>query len=1104
MAKPELQNRSLETLMLENDLECLEAGVKQALRLLGKIEQPLEECQQQDQDAKEWLKCIHNLKSQNLKNRTILGVVGNTGAGKSSVINAILDEERLVPTNCMRACTAVVTELSWNESNDRYSRYRAEIEFIKYDDWLKELQVLYSDLLDGNGNVSRDSSNSDSEAGVAWAKIKAVYPQKTREMIAAASPKKLAQEVQSLLGTTKQISQSDPADFYKRLQFFVDSQEKQKDSKEKKRMEYWPLIKVVKIYTKADALSTGAVVVDLPGVQDSNAARAAVAEGYMKQCSGLWIVAPITRAVDDKAAKKLLGDTFKRQLKLDGTYNNVTFICSKTDDISLQEAVSGLNLDETVSGMWSELDDVRGEIRNLQKSIEECKESRQVYSDAIEDCDEKIDVWDKLLEDCADGKIVYALTETFGRKRKRSATPAKKSRKKPRSDDSDDDFIDDDEESEADSDATRSEPEDETPEDRDPLTEQQIQEKVQELKDMKKEAKSERGLIDEKLKEIWKEVKTLKDNEASIDNQISRLCINGRNDYSRGAIKQDFAAGIRELDQETAEEEDAEAFDPEVDLRDYDEVARSLPVFCVSSRAYQKLCGRLKRDKPVPGFKDICETEVPKLQAHCKQLTEAGRIACARRFLTNLSQFLTSMNLWATNEGSSAIITADQRRQEQTFLKQKLEELRKNVEKVVHKTLFEMAATLAEDVYSNYEKVVQKACEIALPTASGWGAPRSMGGLYWSTYKATVRRGGVYSGASGPRDFNAELTAPILKDIATGWERAFQRRLPTDVRNFKANALRELHLFHNAVAQRARRVGVSMARLNQLDSQLRNHEGFLNELVSAIVEMVNARQKEVNREFVPVVASAMEHAYQVAADERGTGSYARMKSYVTNHVSQNQDRMFRDACKAVKARLDQMCGEVQQQMTERATIIYDTAHRDYNSAVGNLGAADVELSPTEKKLRDDVEAILKTTKEAFERVLGGEENPDEVAAQADENVGAQDEDAGAQDEDAGAQDEDDQEGGDDHSTVKQEPNRANDADTAEHPLGRTLAEELLAAQNGNKENAASADANDTSKSTPKTPGADAAARSDGSVLGEIGSQAINRPAFGDAGAPYSH
>lgn len=86
------------------------------------------------------------------------------------------------------------------------------------------------------------------------------------------------------------------------------------------------------MYVKADALSTSAVLVDLPGVADSNAARAAVAEGYMKQCIGLWIVSPINRAVDDKAAKNLLGSAFRRQLKFDGTYSAITFICSKTGE----------------------------------------------------------------------------------------------------------------------------------------------------------------------------------------------------------------------------------------------------------------------------------------------------------------------------------------------------------------------------------------------------------------------------------------------------------------------------------------------------------------------------------------------------------------------------------------------------------------------------------------------------------------------------------------------------------------------------------------------------------------------------------------------------
>lgn len=76
-----------------------------------------------------------------------------------------------------------------------------------------------------------------------------------------------------------------------------------------------------RIHVKSPALSTGAVIVDLPGIHDSNAARAAVAENYMKQCTGVWVVAPINRAVDDKAAKSLLGESFKRQLKMDGGFS---------------------------------------------------------------------------------------------------------------------------------------------------------------------------------------------------------------------------------------------------------------------------------------------------------------------------------------------------------------------------------------------------------------------------------------------------------------------------------------------------------------------------------------------------------------------------------------------------------------------------------------------------------------------------------------------------------------------------------------------------------------------------------------------------------------
>lgn len=124
-------------------------------------------------DAEQWVQQIDNLKKQAVKTRTIIGVVGNMGAGKSSVINAMFDEERLVPTNCMRACTAVVTEISYN---NKEKPYVAQTEFISRADWEKELKVLFQDPLDGERKVSRDCVNEDTDAGIAYAKIKTVYP----------------------------------------------------------------------------------------------------------------------------------------------------------------------------------------------------------------------------------------------------------------------------------------------------------------------------------------------------------------------------------------------------------------------------------------------------------------------------------------------------------------------------------------------------------------------------------------------------------------------------------------------------------------------------------------------------------------------------------------------------------------------------------------------------------------------------------------------------------------------------------------------------------------------------------------------------------------
>lgn len=79
------------------DLAKLEAGVSLGLALLHELQAPLADAKEQS-----LLNTIEDLKKKSKPGRTMIAVAGSTGAGKSSLINAVLSEEKLLPTSGMR------------------------------------------------------------------------------------------------------------------------------------------------------------------------------------------------------------------------------------------------------------------------------------------------------------------------------------------------------------------------------------------------------------------------------------------------------------------------------------------------------------------------------------------------------------------------------------------------------------------------------------------------------------------------------------------------------------------------------------------------------------------------------------------------------------------------------------------------------------------------------------------------------------------------------------------------------------------------------------------------------------------------------------------
>lgn len=253
----------------------------------------------------------------------------------------------------------------------------------------------------------------------------------------------------------------------------------------------------------------------------------------MKSCTGLWIVAPITRAVDDKTAKSLLGDSFKRQLKYDGTYSAVSFICSKTDDISITEAAESLNLEGQTSESWEAAEQMRKTRLSLESKISDLKKVKMGLGEQLDECEVQTDLWEDLQSQISSGEVVYA-PSTNSRKRKRGEASLGSFKSDA------DDNLDADDSGSSDKENSQQE------HNRKPLTEEVIEDQIASLRTERKKIRGERRSIDSQIAGLRQDIEKIKNEREKVLAGVKAICIQGRNDYSRNAIKQDFAMGIKE------------------------------------------------------------------------------------------------------------------------------------------------------------------------------------------------------------------------------------------------------------------------------------------------------------------------------------------------------------------------------------------------------------------------------------------------------------------------------------------------------------------------------------------------------------------------------
>ena len=282
-------------------------------------------------------------------------VVGNTGAGKSTLLNSLLGETGVLPTNGMRACTAAVIELSY-DGEEGAPGYSAEVFFASQAEWDSELDALLTDLTMQDGRAILGVSDPQAHNYTSYCKLHAVYGSgyTNSKVVDAHSPTgakvnpTIAQlkahlacqrRITGALGTVRKLRADSAAAFRRQVECYVDS------SNDSGAISFWPLVKCVKLRSPHwKLLATGLRLVDAPGVNDDNSARDGVVKRYLKEADAVWIVSNVKRAVNDKAAKSMLGDSFRRQLLMDGQYGQLVFVATQSDVLVASEIADNLRL----------------------------------------------------------------------------------------------------------------------------------------------------------------------------------------------------------------------------------------------------------------------------------------------------------------------------------------------------------------------------------------------------------------------------------------------------------------------------------------------------------------------------------------------------------------------------------------------------------------------------------------------------------------------------------------------------------------------------------------------------------------------------------------
>ncbi|KAM4064519.1 dynamin family protein [Hirsutella rhossiliensis] len=305
----------------------------------------------------------------------LVGVAGDTGIGKSSLLNALVSETAdIAPSSQNGACTAAVCCFSHPGSGSASPlTYTARVYLKSKDTVDQELNAFFQEynefeervqLAGGEDSITygeREKLNDQINIIRGWSGLSKQQLEEfglnhqVSEITSSCTNKEQLFELKDhQRGKVVQLADKDSRKFLHAIKPYVGNAGRTPGLINIR----WPLVEKVEIFVEADLLRGGIALVDLPGEMDALDARSQVARRYYNKLDSLMVVTPGDRAIDNKTAMEIIRDDQIMDMEADGMIheNGLCVVVSKVDLMDWRNFVETEYSSQEISADFEHLD----------------------------------------------------------------------------------------------------------------------------------------------------------------------------------------------------------------------------------------------------------------------------------------------------------------------------------------------------------------------------------------------------------------------------------------------------------------------------------------------------------------------------------------------------------------------------------------------------------------------------------------------------------------------------------------------------------------------------------------------------------------------------